>query len=301
MFFKITETEIGIQGLKEVTRIVQLADLHYSSKWSSYHLELLYEKIMRLSPRYICLVGDTIDRISSLLDEKICKQLEDWLCQLAVVPTLISLGSHDFKQQGYDSQMALDFWLNLASKSPNIHILHNATYEDSNLQFLGYTQPASYYEAPRENVAIMLEDLALVELSSQLKSDKPNIGLIHSPLWLNEEKLRPLLQGYQLILAGHMHNGMVPPGLDELWSGHMGLIEPNKKILAKNARGLLTVSQSNNEDSWINITGGVVKIAASAPRMLQPCNVIYPASIDQLNLLPAEKNKIYSRHYHYER
>ena len=88
--------------------------------------------------------------------------------------------------------------------------------------------------------------------------------------------MREKLSSYDLILSGHMHNGCIPPIIDELVKNNRGIIAPNKKIFPKNARGISIVG------NYAVVSSGITKLSRSAPLILRMFNFIFPMSIHEL-------------------
>ena len=81
--------------------------------------------------------------------------------------------------------------------------------------------------------------------------NKLNVLLMHSPILIGEKTIKKELSKYDIVLSGHMHNGVVPPILDELFDNNIGIIAPNKKVFPKYARGII------KKDNITVISGGV--------------------------------------------
>ena len=122
--------------------------------------------------------------------------------------------------------------------------MDNQIYEDDNIYCLGYTQSPVYYEKKEgksDNLAVMLDELANLpkKYLYHLPQNKLKFALIHSPVYLNDSEIKYRLREFDYFISGHMHNGVVPPVLDELLSGSHGIISPTKKWAPNNSRNTL--------------------------------------------------------------
>ena len=75
-----------------------------------------------------------------------------------------------------------------------------------------------------------------------------------------------------------MHNGVVPPILDELFDNNRGIVSPNKKIFPKNARGII------KDNNITVISSGVTKISNSAGRALKWLDIFFPIGINYIEI-----------------
>ena len=111
-----------------------------------------------------------------------------------------------------------------------------------------------------------------------------NILLCHSPIDVlkkdvlnNSKEIRKT----NLILSGHMHNGMVPKFLDH--KGNIGFIGPNKIFLPKTARGIVTKYIDYHEINLI-ISGGITKISSENSKFLHKFNNCLNSEIVIINI-----------------
>ncbi len=91
-----------------------------------------------------------------------------------------------------------------------------------------------------------------------------------------------------LILAGHIHNGMLPNFISKMLPNNIGLIAPNKSLFPDNARGIVTKQIDDHEIVMI-INGGVTKIQETAPKILHFADNLYNPQIDYIKIKEAKK------------
>ena len=84
---------------------------------------------------------------------------------------------------------------------------------------------------------------------------------------------------YDLVLSGHMHNGLILRILDKIIKNNYGLISPDKRFFAKNTRGKIKTKYYT-----IIITGGITKLSPSSTKILSKLNGLYPISINKITV-----------------
>ena len=132
----------------------------------------------------------------------------------------------------------------------------------------------------------VIETISLLEtlqnnfnLVTNLPKKKYKVALIHSPILLSEKKVVEKLKEYDLILSGHMHNGLILRILDKIIKNNYGLISPDKRFFAKNTRGKIKTKYYT-----IIITGGITKLSPSSTKILSKLNGLYPISINKITV-----------------
>lgn len=272
----IVKNVIVSNKVKNKIKVVLLSDIHFSKYFIVDNLELIKNSIKKLEPDYICIAGDTIDEISVVYDVKKINILTSFLTDLAKISKVfISLGNHDIR----DNQDLLYF---KDLKADNLYVLNNSYYIDKKLVINGYNMPIEYYynSVQGKDAKVMYQDL-LKNKDNLYFSDKLfNISLIHSPINLLDKDVSNYLKKCDLILCGHMHNGLVFRWLDKLVKNNYGLVSPSKGFFPNMARGYKKVGDSN-----IIISGGITKLSNSSGKILRVFNRIYPISINYIEIL----------------
>ena len=254
------------------------SDIHYSGKKDIKKLNKLLDLLKKYDADYITIPGDLLDN-----DEVLNKDLfVDWIKKLtSISKVIISLGNHDIRKRkkGYVSYYNKDYYDKLNSVS-NVYFLNNNSISFDDIYFFGYTQSFEYYyKYKNESSKIMLEEINKYNVSKTTKN-KFNVLLMHSPICYFG-KIEKQLSSYDLILSGHMHNGIVPPIFDEIFDNDIGLVAPNKSLFPKNARGVL------KRTSNLIISSGVTKFSKGT-KLFSIFNVLFPMGI---NYITITKNK----------
>lgn len=272
----IVKNAIVSNKVKNKIKIALLSDIHFSKYFIIDNLELIRNSVKKLEPDYICIAGDIIDEISVVYDTKLINILTNFLTDLAKISKVfISLGNHDIRDNGdllYFKELKID----------NLYVLNNSYYIDKKVVINGYNMPREYYYngLQREDAKAMYQDL-LKNKDKLYFSDKLfNISLIHSPINLLDKDISDYLKKCDLILCGHMHNGLVFRWLDKLVKNNYGLVSPSKGFFPNMARGYKKVGDSN-----IIISGGVTKLSNSSGKILRVLNRIYSISINYIEVV----------------
>lgn len=218
-------------------RLYVVTDTHYELKRPQAILGII-KQAQKSRPDAILIAGDFLnylDDLSTSISRQFLSTFFDKLSKIA--PVYLGIGNHDqmYKNRSYipqkakkEQQVLLDF----LAKIPSVTLLHNKKVKlSNNLYLIGITLPRSCYQKPGAN-ATKEDPKDLQKILNQnaplLKKQSPNdtnILVLHSPRRLTPE-IEATLPGVDYIITGHMHQGCVPLGLDEILPGTRGLIAP---------------------------------------------------------------------------
>lgn len=260
---------------------MHISDIHYSGIKNMKRLNYLYNKLSEYKVDYICITGDLIDSNNIIENSINYSFILEWLKKLTnISKVLISLGNHDiFTRKGKNLKKIYNkkFWENISSID-NLHLLDNSSYSDSNVYVFGYTQSFDYYyKNKHEDKNIMLKEIKKYEVL-KVQKNKLKICLMHSPICLRYKDIENSLDCYDLILSGHMHNGMVLPIIDEMFDNNTGLIAPNKKLFPKIARGILI------RNNIVIISPGIIKLHSTTSPLIKWGNILFPIGINIIDI-----------------
>ena len=274
---EIVKDILSSKKLKKDITFIHIGDIHYNETTSTKKLEYIKYAIEDAHPDYIFITGDLLDRPKITKNKEKIKLLVSWLNSLGnIAKVFISLGNHDIiLEEDYK-------FFNKLNDINNIYVLNNQSYEDENVFISGFTLPTNYYY----NIETHEDENALLEtlqnnfnLVTNLPKKKYKVALIHSPILLSEKKVIEKLKEYDLVLSGHMHNGLIPRILDKIIKNNYGLISPDKRLFAKNTRGKIKTKYYT-----IIITGGITKLSPSSTKILSKLNGLYPISINKITV-----------------
>lgn len=274
---EIVKDILSSKKLKKDITFIHIGDIHYNETTSTKKLEYIKYAIEDAHPDYIFITGDLLDRPKITKNKEKIKLLVSWLNSLGnIAKVFISLGNHDIiLEEDYK-------FFNKLNDINNIYVLNNQSYEDENVFISGFTLPTNYYYniEKHEDEDALLETLQNnFNLVTNLPKKKYKVALIHSPILLSEKKVVEKLKEYDLILSGHMHNGLIPRILDKIIKNNYGLISPDKRFFAKNTRGKIKTKYYT-----IIITGGITKLSPSSTKILSKLNGLYPISINKITV-----------------
>lgn len=274
---EIVKNILSSKKLKKDITFIHIGDIHYNETTSTKKLEYIKYAIEDAHPDYIFITGDLLDRPKITKNKEKIKLLVSWLNSLGnIAKVFISLGNHDIiLEEDYK-------FFNKLNDINNIYVLNNQSYEDENVFISGFTLPTNYYYniEKHEDEDALLETLQNnFNLVTNLPKKKYKVALIHSPILLSEKKVIEKLKEYDLVLSGHMHNGLIPRILDKIIKNNYGLISPDKRLFAKNTRGKIKTKYYT-----IIITGGITKLSPSSTKILSKLNGLYPISINKITV-----------------
>lgn len=273
--FKETKVLMHSDKISKTTKLLVFSDIHFSGNHDIKKLEKLIEKVKTYEIDYICIPGDIID-----VPNINCDYMVKFFTKLGnIAPVMLSLGNHDIriKYQEYKSYFDNDFWDKI-SKIDNVYLLNNICKSFKDVYFYGFTQSFNYYyEYKNENKDLMKKEMKEYGVCDRLPN-KLNVLLMHSPILISERTIKKELSKYDIVLSGHMHNGVVPPILDELFDNNRGIVSPNKKIFPKNARGII------KDNNITVISSGVTKISNSATKALKWLDIFFPIGINYIEI-----------------
>lgn len=230
MFKKNTD----ISTLKDIeSSLLVLSDIH-ADKDTDY--TFLYKVLDRIKDKgdtsIICSLGDTLN---DGLDIETAKRISDVYEKFSrVAPLVIIPGNHDkvtckngrwLYIKTPEDLLIYDKIVSLYKSIPNTHYLSNEGILIDGINFFGIDMPISYYKSENAN-RMMASDL-LESLDINANDYTYNIFLSHSPInFMENDFVSSIdsLKNFDLFLAGHMHNGLLPCYLEHFVPGNYGLL-----------------------------------------------------------------------------
>ena len=238
------------------------------------NLDIIKDNIIKNNPDYIFIAGDLIDSLKVLSHKKLMSVFYEWLDNLGNnrIPVIVILGNHD-------SYNNTDFRYNIYIenlKKLNISLLDNSIYEDNYIKVSGFTLPKDTYHSSN---SLSNTRKYYNKLNKRLfrKSNKINIALIHNPMYIINTI--DILSNFDIIMAGHMHNGLMLPFMEKVFKSNSGIISPDKKFFPKVSRNQVII----NNNKFLLISGGITKLSKSAG-LLNKFSILYPMEITNINI-----------------
>lgn len=231
--------------------IALISDLHADINTNKEVINMLTADIMWSNPDIICFAGDLVDDAKEMIESGKFYDLINWFYALSqIAPVCLVKGNHDYfsidkktkDMQYYDSQVLFDELANI----PNVYVLDDGQipYVLEELTINGFDLEASttsYFLDCQESELGFLQyvEPILSKIEDKMDEDKMNILLYHAP-----ENMQKRDNRYDLLLTGHMHNGILPNFLDQIIPGNRGLIAPISGLFPAYARGRYKVSEN---------------------------------------------------------
>ena len=254
-------------------KIILLSDIHYSNKVNKKVFFKILDKFKNIKPDFICIPGDIIDE-STDYDVNVYNFFNE-LSKVSKV--IISLGNHDLSKFNKNEMKYYDTkWYENIKKIPNIYVLNNEQVTFDNITFTGYT-PSFIDDKYNDTTINTINDLKILNFNL----NEYNILLSHSPQSIlgNEELYNnKFIKNQNLILCGHMHNGMMPPILDQLIRNNYGIIAPGKTLFPKYSRGLIKFNNTT-----LIICKGYTKLAKHS-YFLRFLNIFYTKELEKIRI-----------------
>lgn len=274
--------EVETQKKLNEKKVVTISDLHLNENITKYELDDLIIKINDLLPEYIFILGD-VTSYNHLQNKNFQKNLLYFLKVLAsLAKTYMVFGNHDYL---IDSKNKL-FFTNLNNllefyDKSNVKVIHDYAIEDDDMNIVGFDKLPIYYDLEMKDISKLKEQLLylLTKIKSILENQKYTILLTHSHLdFLKLEK--DILKVYDLILAGHTHNGLVPNNLERFFRKNQGFVA-HKKFFPDNIRGMIKVSNTPP----IIVNGGITKIGESHSQIIKTLTKpLFKGEIDYIKI-----------------
>ena len=221
-------------------RLVVFSDIHYHDDYPLKLLNKIVKQTKEAKPDYITILGDILDSTSCTnLDP-----LKSFLEEIAsIAPTIVILGNHDEKS-GYNhhwESLKNNNLIGILKSIKNLHYLEDSNYEINNINFYGFKLSYEHY-INNEHYDSFIDELN--DIKPNLNDKNYNITLIHSPINIYrylEDNPKHNLNKTDLILSGHMHNGVIPFWfsriINKLFHTNRSLISPNKKFFPNYSQG----------------------------------------------------------------
>ena len=245
------------ENQKKPLNFVLLSDLHFSAKVKNITFEKVAEWAENQTPDYILLLGDLVNSLDELNDKSQRTRFTSFIERLSNIAPIISiLGNHDYYRRDNERRGC---WrisdpapiADCFKDNPRVTFVLNDSYEDENLYIYGITPNSDYYcydsahggkstifSPQYEDKNILLHNFKQIP-DNKLHNLKPNkfkILLCHSPIFLADKQIKPFIQDFDAYISGHMHNGVVPPAMNDVWLSDKGILAPGNSLFPRRTR-----------------------------------------------------------------
>lgn len=188
---KITD---NFHGLK----IVHISDIHYGRTINNKELKKIVEKINYINPDIVVLTGDLIDKDTKLTSKK-ADQISDILSKInAEIGKYAIIGNHDFKFENWKFIIENSGFTDLDDS-------YDLIFKDTNDYMLIGGMSTNIYGEKKIKDKLSKTNEYLAGLNAEDKNKLYKILIMHEPDFIDDFDYNT----YDLILAGHTHNGQV--------------------------------------------------------------------------------------------
>lgn len=239
-------------------KIALFSDIHLHKSYSLNILDKVYNNLLKNKPDYICIPGDILDEGINIENKKVYEMLKKFITDISkICYVIISLGNHDISyRKNFKTNVCINKY-EFLNEIDNVFVLNNSVLVIDNINFIGYNLPFEYFsKRPYENYKKYMNDL---DNKINISNDNLNILLSHTPIYINNIlNSSNIMKKLNLVLSGHMHNGMMPILFEKLKT-NKGIISPYKKLFPKYARGYFIKNIDNHKIHFV-ISGGIIKL-----------------------------------------
>lgn len=286
---RIRRLTIYSDKIKTSKKIIVYSDLHLGFKDRSNIKEVF--NTPELAPaNYDCILipGDIVHIGKKLENQYIKTSVIDELAQLTgTTPTYISLGNHDqYARNGFENWAAYCEHSAIAAFStlPNVHLLDiNEKVLFDDIELSAINNSVYYYLDYREDKDFFTKEYNLRQNKMSFSEKAYSILLTHDPksiYRLSIDQNSCFVPNTDLVISGHMHNGLVPNHLQPFFNGR-GLLSPDYTLFPSVAYGIKEVNET------IFLINGAISSFVEIPLI----NKLYGVNCTVLELHPNEPGK----------
>lgn len=258
---KITRLTIYSDKLLSNKKILLVSDIHKQKDKKENHLFLIKKELGQEfnDLDYILIPGDIVNDANDLASTSFKNQLQDYLQEFTEnKKTIVSPGNHDqmtlnSSKKWENSNLELIF--SGLSDIPNLKVLRNGEkIQDNEIAFSAFTPHVSYYTKEKESIEFYRNEFYENYNEKLFESENYNILLTHEPqsiIKLSRITNHCIQANTDLVVSGHMHNGLLPNVLNLLCKNR-GILSPQFELFPEFAQGIY-----QTEDTQFIINGAV--------------------------------------------
>ncbi len=174
-------------------KIAHISDIHYGQTTRKDEIKSLVKKVNETKPDIIVITGDLLDREMKYTKEDLDYLVEKLNELEATLGKYIIMGNHDNTQEAYAEVVSSSNFTNL---NDTYQILYNGDNNPILIAGISTGEYSNLFAAEKVEESIK----KIKELNTSY-----NILIMHEPDYIEEFDY----SNFQLILAGHSHNGQV--------------------------------------------------------------------------------------------
>ena len=252
----ITNVNINTDKIDRDRRILSLSDFHLTEDKGFEHLKEIKSKTDMTKISHIVMPGDIVNDVNELKDNKFRNKVLQALSDFADDKhVFLSAGNHDQMTLNNKKWQRGDYSLlqETIKQLPKFHLLKNGERITVNdITYSAFSPDYSYYEdedKERKDLEAEsdYEEAFMKNYNANLFDNNTfNILLTHEPqsiIKLSTKKGSCIQDNTDLVLSGHMHDGMLPHFFKR-FCGNIGIISPQMQLLPKYAHGTVEVGDT---------------------------------------------------------
>ena len=231
--------------IKKEVKLLLISDIHKNKNVKEDNLIKLKKKIKNFKEiDYIIISGDVIDTPKHLIKKEFINELINSIkIFIENKPTYIVLGNHDM----VGTNPKEEYLYKILNSIDNVKCLDNEEIINlKDISIKGFAPSKSYfkkhYNRKNEFKRQFIENKA-----DKFTDKKYNILITHDPASIIElgiEDNELLDNNIDLVISGHMHNGLVPRKLQTIMN-HRGLVGPYYTFFPKYAHGIINIKNTS--------------------------------------------------------
>lgn len=193
--YKVVNDKVtnNFHGLK----VVHISDIHYGTTINKKELTKVVNKINQLKPDFVVLTGDLLDNNSNEV-ENYEKELIDVLSKIeCTIGKYAISGNHDYKFKNFNTIIEQSGFINLNDTYEKI-------YKEDNNYILLSGISTNMHGDKKLTEKLKTTNEFLTTITEEENKNLYKILLIHEPDIIDDIDI-----DFDLILAGHSHNGQV--------------------------------------------------------------------------------------------
>jgi len=287
--------------LKEKKALI-ISDLHREKKTGQKNLDKVKVKTQDDFPEidFIFIVGDLLNDVNDLRDPEFRKIFIESLKDFTRGKlTFVSFGNHDkMTREGPNAWNDADERLikEALSEIENIIVVDNNVQRIGEIKIGSFSPDSQYYLKKGESKAEYARQFYRQFNPNMFDSTTYNIFMTHEPqsiISISEEENAIIQPHTNLVLSGHMHDGLLPTFVQRLLNKgfipkiirkiikNMGLLSPQMRLLPKYAHGEHTIEET---DFIIN---SPINTRVECPLL----NELYGANATVLTMKPSQSHQ----------
>lgn len=242
----IKRIEIKSPKIKKEVKLLLISDIHKNRYIKKDNLKKLKKDLNKEfeSIDYIIIPGDVIDSPRHLIKqefvEDLTKSLKEFIDNKI---TYIVLGNHDIT----GSNINEEYSFSILNGIDNIKCLNNEDIINiDNINIQGFIPTLDYYKKHHGNKNEFKRQFEEFK-THKFNNKYYNILITHDPssiVGLSIKNNKFIDENIDLVVTGHMHNGLVPRTIQNLMKHH-GFVGPYKTLFPRYAHGTMKINNTN--------------------------------------------------------